>query len=217
MRPHIRSAVLSAALVLALAAPALAGLPLLCHPYDTGNARSLPWDGSRGWSGDLPDYKLEKLIADTEALLTPATPVIARMETLRRASLYASRDRAIASQLLTRLVSRANAADAKGTPDALALLDAAYLAGAFHQISMLGRDAQFRDRAVAAREALGNTDAYALIRRSIAARPDDASIQFAAALIVSDRDRSAYQQHAEKARRGVAKDALLARNIDHIS
>lgn len=217
MRPHIRSAVLSTALVVALATPVLAGPPLLCHPYDTGNARSLPWDGSRGWAGDLPDYKLEKLLADTEDLLTPSTPVIARMETLRRAALYASRDRAIASQLLTRLVSRANAADAKGTSDALALLDAAYVAGAFHQISMLGRDGGFRDRAANAREALGNTDAYALIRRSVAARPDDASIQFAAALIASDRDRGAYLQHAEKARRGVTKDALLARNISHIS
>jgi hypothetical protein len=217
MHPHIRVTVLSAAFVVALAAPALAGPPLLCHPYEIGNARSLPWDGSRGWSGDVPDYKLEKLIADTEALLTPSTPVIVRMETLRRASLYASRDRAIASQLLTRLVSRANAADAKGTPDALALLDAAYVAGAFHQISMLGKESGFRDRAVAAREALGTTDAYALIRRSIAARPDDASIQFAAALIASARDRSAYLQHADKARRGVTKDALLARNIDHIS
>lgn len=217
MRPHIRSTVLSAALVVALAAPALAGPPLLCHPYEIGNARSLPWDGSRGWAGGLRDYALEKLIAETEALLTPSTPVIVRMETLRRASLYASRDRAIAAQLLTRLVSRANATDAKGMPDALALLDAAYVAGAFHQISMLGKESGFRDRAVAAREALGNTDAYALIRRSIAARPDDAAIQFAAALIGSGGDRSAYLRHAEKARRGVTTDALLARNIDHIS
>lgn len=217
MRLHIRSAVLSAALVVAIATPAIAGPPLLCRPYETGNARSLPWDGSRGWSGDLPGYKLENLIADTEALLTPSTPVIARMETLRRASLYASRDRTVASQLLTRLVSRANAAEAKGTPDALALHDAAYVAGAFHQISMLGRESGFRERAAAAREALGNTDAYALIRRSVAARPDDASIQFAAALIASGSDRTAYLNHAEKARRGVATDALLARNIDHIS
>src|SRR5512145_3147906 len=103
MRPGIHRTVLPAVLVVAFATAALAGPPLLCHPYDIGNARSLPWDGSRGWSGDLPDYKLERLIADTEALLTPSTPVIVRMETLRRASLYASRDRVIALQLLTRL------------------------------------------------------------------------------------------------------------------
>ncbi len=217
MRPDIRRAVLSAALVVALATPALAGPPLLCHPYDIGNARSLPWDGSRGWSSELPGYKLENLIADTEALLTPSTPVIVRMETLRRASLYASRDRTLASQLLTRFLSRADTASANGAPDALALLDAAYIAGAFRQISTLGNSAGFRGRAAAARRALGDTDAYALIQRSIAARPDDASIQFAAALIASDRDRGAYLRHAEKARKGVTTDALLARNIDHVS
>jgi hypothetical protein len=172
---------------------------------------------SRGWAGERPDYKRENLIADTEALLTPSTPVIVRMETLRRASLYASGDRAIASQLLARLVARANAADAKGSADALALLDAAYVAGAFYELSAMGRQGEFRDRAVAAREALGNIDAYALIQRSIAARPDDAAIQFAAALIASDRDRAAYLRHAQKARNGVATDALLARNIDHVS
>jgi hypothetical protein len=217
MRPVIRRAVLSATLVVAFASPALAGPPLLCHPYDIGNARSLPWDGSRGWSSERPDYKLENLIADTEALLTPSTPVIVRMETLRRASLYASRDRTVAAQLLTRFLSRANAANAKGTPDALALLDAAYIAGAFRQISTLGSSGGFRERSEAARQALGDTDAYALIQRSVAARPDDASIQFAAALIASDRDRGAYLRHAEKARKGVMTDALLARNIDHVS
>ena len=217
MRPAIHRTVLSAALVVAFAPSTLAGPPLLCHPYDIGNARSLPWDGSRGWSSEQPDYGLENLIADTEALLTPSMPVIVRMETLRRASLYASRDRTVASQLLTRFLSRANAANASGTPDALALLDAAYIAGAFRQISLLEHNAGFRERAAAARQALGATDAYALIQRSIAARPDDASIQFAAALIAADRDRGAYLRHAERARKGVTTDALLARNIDHVS
>ena len=216
MRRHIRSAALSAALVAAVVTPALAGPPLLCHPYDIGDARSLQWNDSQGWSGDRPDYDVRQLIADTEALLTPATPVIVRMETLRRASLYASRDRAIASQLLSRLVSRADAADARSTPDALALLDAAYVAGAYRQIAMLGNESHFRARAAAARDALGDVDAPALIERSIAMRPDDPSLQFAAALITSDRDQRAYLQHAEKARKGATKDALLARNINHV-
>jgi hypothetical protein len=217
MHRQIRRAVLSTTLVAALATPAVAGPPLLCHPYEIGDARSLPWDGSRGWLGDLPGYGLDRLLADTEALLTPSTPVIARMETLRRASLYASRDRAVASQLLTRLLARVNAAELKGAPDPMALLDAAYVTGAFHEISMLGRDAAFRSRAAAARDALGNADAYALIQRSIAARPDDAALHFAAALIASGRDRRAYLQHARRARDGATTDALLARNIDHVS
>jgi hypothetical protein len=191
--------------------PALAGPPLLCHPYEIENARSLPWDQSRGWSGERPEYDVGQLIADTEALLTPSTPVIVRMETLRRASLYASRD---ASRLLSQLVARAEAADARRRPDALALLDAAYIAGAYRQISML--DGHFRDRAAAARDALGNVDAYALIERSIAAKPDDPSLQFAAAMITADGDRSASLRHAEKARAGVTTDGLLARNINRV-
>ena len=44
--------VFTTALVLAsiaLARPALAGPPLLCHPFDIGTAASLPWSGTRLW------------------------------------------------------------------------------------------------------------------------------------------------------------------------
>src|SRR4026208_1903074 len=77
---------------LTIAAPALAGPPLLCHPFDIGNAKSLPWLGEKSWDEGQPGYKLDRLVADTEALLTPSTPVIVRMETLRRAALYARTD-----------------------------------------------------------------------------------------------------------------------------
>ena len=52
----------------------------------------LPWDGTNAWWQGRADYNLQNLVADTEALLTPSTPVIVRMETLRRAALYASLD-----------------------------------------------------------------------------------------------------------------------------
>ncbi len=217
MQPQIRATVMSALVVLALAAPAVAGPPLLCHPYEIGSARSLPWDTSGGWSAVSPGYNVQSLLADTEALLTPSTPVIVRMETLRRASIYASTDAAVAAQLMNRVMARVSAADAKGKADAIALLDAAYVAGALRQIAGLSRNAGFAERAANAREALGTVDDYALIARSVAARPDDPAIQFAAALIASDHDRSAYLAHAQKARAGAAKDALLARNLDHVS
>jgi hypothetical protein len=92
---------------LAITTPALAGPPLLCHPFDVGTARSLPWDGTKWWRGRT-DYKLTNLLADTEALLTPSTPIIVRMETLRRAVLYASQDRTAASDLFATTVDRAN-------------------------------------------------------------------------------------------------------------
>ena len=69
MKPQRILSVLVASL--AIAAPALAGPPLLCHPFDIGNAKSLPWVGEKSWDEGQPGYKLDRLVADTEAVLTP--------------------------------------------------------------------------------------------------------------------------------------------------
>jgi hypothetical protein len=77
----------SLALVALVATPALAGPPLLCFPFDIGPATSLPWDKDNNqWKGMRADYDVSHLTADTVALLTPATPILVRMETLRRAA-----------------------------------------------------------------------------------------------------------------------------------
>jgi hypothetical protein len=71
--------------------------------------------------------------------------------------------------------------------------------------------------APALRAANGNTDGYALIARGIAAKPNDAGLQFAAALIAADKgDRSRYLDHASKARAGAPGDALLTKNLNHV-
>jgi hypothetical protein len=156
-------------------------------------------------------------MSDTQALLTPATPVVVRMETLRRAALYASRDRQVAEQLLTALTARARASESAGRVDALAFLDAAYLTGAYRQIGMLGQMAEFRDRAPIMRTLVANVDPYTLIKKSVTASPNDPAVEFAAALIASDSNRDAYRAHAQKARDGAHRDALVARNIAHVS
>ncbi len=202
---------------LAAAPPAHAGPPLLCHPFDIGGARSLPWDLATGLSTGRADYPVAHLVRDTEALLGSATPVIVRMETLRRAAIYASRDRDVAAQLLARVTARARAAEQPGKADALALLDAAYVIEAFRQIGMLGRAQGFGDRAPIARAAVGALDGTALMAKSLAARPDDAALEFAAALMAADKNRSAYEAHARKARTGVSSDPLLARNLNHVN
>lgn len=196
--------------------PALAGPPLLCHPFDIGTARSLPWDDTRGWWAGRADYHVDHLVADTEALLTPATPIIVRMETLRRAAIYASRDRQVAEQLLARFLQRASAAR-KNSADALAHLDAAYVVEAFRQIRGLSHSNEFRDRVPALQTLNLDADGYAMVMTSLAARPDDPALEFAAALIAAGKDRAAYVKHAQKARAGVSQDALLARNIKHVS
>ncbi len=76
-------------LTLVAPVPLQAGTPLICHPYAIGNAKSLP--GSDGdWKGVNPSYDRANLVRGTLALLTPETPLIVRMETLRRAAIYAT-------------------------------------------------------------------------------------------------------------------------------
>jgi hypothetical protein len=205
------------AVALAVAAPALAGPPLLCHPFAIGEAASLPWDGSAGWAQGRAGYDVRHVVADVDALLTPATPVIVRMETLRRATLYSSQDAKTAAALLEHVMDRVRKADAAGRPDALAYLDAAYVSEAMREITQLGQSSEWRARATAVRPLVEDGRGYALVQRSVALQPDDAALHFAAALISADGHRSAYATHAAKARAGAADDPLLARNIDHVS
>src|SRR5260370_38947370 len=70
-----------------------AGPPLICHPYDIGNAQSLPWGHGHDAVGfDLgdPTYNTKQLSADTLRILDTGREVLVRMETMRRAALYAS-------------------------------------------------------------------------------------------------------------------------------
>ena len=214
-RPLVIAALLVATVV--TARPALAGPPLLCHPFDIGSAASLPWSGASSWFDGTGDYRLSNLISDTESLLGPSTPVIVRMETLRRASIYASRDPRVAAALLDRMIARADTAKNAGRTDALALLDAAYVTEALRQIAAIGGISGSKQHVGAIRELLRGRDGWALMTASLAARPDDPALQFAAALIAADKNRAAYTEHAQRARAGAGKDALLARNLNHIS
>ena len=205
------------ALVLTIAAvarPAFAGPPLLCHPYDIGSARSLPW-GEGVWATQ-PGYNVAHLTTDTLAFLVPSTPVVVRMETLRRAAIYASRDRAAAADLLTRLTERTRSVDTKRGPDALAWLDAAYLTEAFRQIGYLGKSTQFGENAAPTAALVKDIDSRLMIEKAVMLRPDDPAVEFAAALINADKDRTVYLEHAKKARAGAARDDLVARNINMV-
>jgi hypothetical protein len=214
-----RSTVLALLATAALALPAAAGPPLLCHPFDIGNARSLPWDGTRAFWQGRADYRLDNLMADTEALLMPSTPVIVRMETLRRAALYASADAEVATRLYGRFGDRLRASQkAGGRPDDLALFDFAYLTETYRQIAELDNGInEFRGRAPALRRTIGSTDGYALIKKTLGQASTDPAMEFAAALMTARRDDGAFRVHAQRARAGAGKDALLARNLGHVS
>jgi len=190
--------------VTVLAPAAHAGPPLICWPFEIGNAKSLPWASTGGWNSPSAGYDVAHLSKDTLALLTPNTPVIVRMETLRRATIYASKDSRIAEQLVSLLKSRAVDAEAAGSPDALAWFDAGYLVEAYKQMALID----------SRRSPASTLDGYAWVKNAIALRGGDAEMEFAAALITADRARRAEREaHWRKAVAGASDGSLLAANL----
>src|SRR5256885_7153026 len=128
-----RFAIALIAALLCFAAVARAGPPLICHAIEIGNAKSLPWT-SHNWNlSGGETYDTKNLVRDTLDILGPNIPVLVRMETLRRATLYAGKDPVAAKELLAKLHARATAAESSGHPDALAWFDVGYLAEAYKQ------------------------------------------------------------------------------------
>jgi hypothetical protein len=179
---------------------ALAGPPLICHAIEIGQAKSLPpidWNSS-GTGG----YALKNLSRDTLAILDSDASVLVRMETLRRATIYARHDPATARELLLKLRARADGSEAAGHPDALSWFDVGYLAEAYQQ--WMGKND--------ANPAAG-LDGYAWIRRAIRLRGEDAEMEFAAALVTLNGPENAHREHVQKATAGTRNDALLAQNL----
>jgi hypothetical protein len=183
------------------------GTPLICHPYVIGTARSLP--GSDGdWKGVNPTYDRAHLVRDTLALLTPETPVIVRMETLRRAAIYATagmrgwgdksgfnaEDRANTSALLEKLQARVKTAT--GGNLALALFDVGFFIETLRQTG-LDRSLNGYDTLVKARELRG----------------PDADMEFALALASAWPKRKEHSDHLSSARAGAKAGSLLATNL----
>src|SRR5262245_10206246 len=109
-----------------------AGPPLICHPFDAGSAKLLPWGPGPNWNSPDRSYDVQQLTADTLRLLTPATPVLARMEIMRRATIYAGHDRKVAGALLKAVLDRANATP-QDSRDPMPWFDAGYLIETYRQ------------------------------------------------------------------------------------
>ena len=122
------------------ASSALAGPPLLCHTFNIGDAKSLPWI-SHGWNlnGSEP-YDVKNLSADTLSILNSDDTVIVHMETLRRAALYTKSDSNAAKQLLLKLVARADASSKSTPAGALAVFDEGYFAATLDQLHWIRKD-----------------------------------------------------------------------------
>jgi hypothetical protein len=204
-------------LILTLVRPALAGPVLICKNYEIGAAKSLPCGGS-DWRSVKPDYDINRLVEDTLSLLTPETPVIARMETLRRAVIYsvwarvdrevnyAKRNDNAAQELFSRLIGNSKQSafqSASKKPDPLKMFDSGFFVESWKQAYVDGSGKMPVD-----------FDGYALVKQAIALRGNDPEMEFAAALITSIRsDKAAHRAHLQKAIAGAPEGSLLARNI----
>src|SRR5258708_2274950 len=103
-----------------------AGPPLICHPYNIGGAKSLPWDSGTNWDNADPSYILTNLGSDTVAILDQTPAVLVRMETMRRAVLYGAKDHDAARKLLAQLKAREAAAETSKTPSPAVIFDYGY-------------------------------------------------------------------------------------------
>ena len=215
--PAFRFFAMLATATLVFANLAQAGPPLICHAYEIGQAKSLPWI-SHSWNlSGSENYDTKNMTADTLEILKPDTPVLVRMETLRRATLYARKDPLAAKELLTRLHARATSAESAGHPDALAWFDAGYLVETYKQWIGQNLPHMTDGMRLDANPAAG-VDGYAWVKKAIALRGvalhgDDAQMEFAAALITLSGPREEHAQRAQKAIAGAKADALLAQNL----
>src|SRR6266513_3530488 len=209
--PMIRSSrfVVLLATLLCLATLAEAGPPLICHSVEIGPAKSLPWI-SHDWNlSGGETYDTKNLVRDTLEILAPDTPVLVRMETLRRATLYARKDPLAAKELLARLHARATSAESSGHSDALAWFDVGYLAETYKQwIGQSWMRVSNDEQNPAA-----GVDGYALVNKAIGLRGSDPQMEFAAALITFSGPQEEHRQHSLKAIAGAKTDPLLAQNL----
>jgi hypothetical protein len=212
-RQKLTRTLLALGVLVTLAGAAEAGPPLICHAFDAGSAPLLPWAKGQSWDSPDASYDVTRLTADTLRLLSPDAPILARMENMRRATIYAARNRAAAGELMSAVMKRAQAA--AGSNDPLAWFDAGYLVESYRQAShiykwdMLSKG----DRAKwTLRDEPNGVDGYALVQKAITMTGSSAEMEFAASLM---KDGPAAAEHRRRAVAGAKAGSLLAKNLAH--
>lgn len=194
------------AVVALFATPALAGPPLICHPFAVEGGKLIAWGAGSGWNTPDRSYDIKKLLADTNAVLTPDTPILTRMENMRRATIYAMRDPVLAQELLESVMARALAT----STDSRAWFDAGYLIESYKQAVHLRDDRKPGLRAWAAVDETIRVDGYNWVRKAMAMTAPSAEMEFAASLMTQG---SAAAAHRAKAVAAAPKNPLLAKNL----
>src|SRR5215470_3449723 len=158
------------ALSLLLAAALHAGPPLICHVFDIGDRKSLPWI-SHDWNlSGSESYDTSQLTFDTTAILEADDTVLVHMETLRRATLYARRDPAAAKRLFSAIITGTKLTRPEEAKNlnrrGLTYFDAGYLAEAYKQWLDDNNPAK-------------NVDGYALVQEALRIRGSDPQMELA--------------------------------------
>ena len=209
---------LAALAAFAFAPAALAGPPLICHPFTTGaGAPLLPWaEGASQWHLPDPGYDRANLVADTLSLLSADAPILVRMENMRRATIYAEENPAIAAELLRAVVGRTETKPADARAESLEWFDAGYLVetyrqlGLIYQHGMLPAHGRWTSRVP---EELARLDGYDLVQKAAALAPEwQAELNFASALMTREPLTAT---HLRRAALSATAGSLLAQNLLH--
>ena len=189
-----------------------AGPPLICHPLTAGSAELLRWGGGHDWNSPDRAYNVEQLTADALRLLSSDAPLLARMENLRRAAIYATSRPETAAALLEALLARIPSG-APGPEDALAWFDAGYLIEAYRQMAMIdGQDLLASTPTPSSSHAeVNDLDGYRMLGKALELGGANAEIEFARSMMT--RDAAAAAEHWRQASARAPSGSLLARNL----
>jgi hypothetical protein len=199
-------------MLVGVAGSAQAGPPLICHPFDAGKASLLPWAGGQGWNTPDRSYDVQRLTPDTMRLLSQQTPVLARMENLRRATIYAAQDRRVAAELLAAVLGKALTAAAKEPADPLAWFDAGYLIESYRQASHIYKWDMLSgsERGVWNLRNEPGLDGYSFVRKALQLAGTQPEMEFAASLM---KEGAVSADHRRRAISGAPAGSLLAKNL----
>ncbi|MBL8763779.1 MAG: hypothetical protein JNM07_05880 [Phycisphaerae bacterium] len=200
----------AAGMVLVVAAGVFGGPPLLCHPLDIGDAKSIPRDdGSARLSN-------EAVMDGANNVLRTSEDLVVHIETIRRAAMHLGDARGSITEFYADTCARA--LDAETGPDrkvaARAWFDAAYLTAV--RVEMGWDRHEKRD------DRTGLPAGYAWLRRAIdmseGAVPE---MHLAAAMMLIDRradpkgeNAKLFGDHARKMLEGTKPGSLLAKNAE---
>ena len=203
------TAIFITAFIVSIPTKLQAGPPLLCHPINIGNVKSLPT--GNGPFGYNKNYNRKNLIKDALNLLDSDMPVLVRMETIRRAALYVTRnlngshgngsysneDRALAFDLLSRLMIISIEAH-NGKSNKIALFDAGYLMQCYREAGLIE----------------GNRG-YDWVQKANHLSGGNPEMEFALALMTKRNIIKVRQnKHLRMAKAGSEEGSLLALNLD---